>query len=261
MKAARDKQLIAGNWKMNLVPSEASRWLRDLLAALEARGGSPRGELLICPPFTHLPAMAERAFGTPVVLGAQDVSAHEAGARTGEVSAAMLADIGVRYVIVGHSERRTYHLEDDATVAAKAAAALAVGLTPIVCVGENREQRDAGNAVEVVLEQLTGSLAEVALTDAQALVVAYEPVWAIGTGLTATSSDAEEVAKAIRSRLEGLFPSVGEGVRVLYGGSMNAGNAAELLSEPNVDGGLIGGASLKVEDLLTIDSHARAVAP
>ncbi|MFA5550185.1 MAG: triose-phosphate isomerase [Trueperaceae bacterium] len=253
------KPLIAGNWKMNRLPSESVSWLQGLLNELDALPQqADRSELLLCVPFTHLPGMAEAAFGWPVSLGAQDVSAHEAGAYTGEVAAAMLADLGVRYVIVGHSERRQYHAEDDATVAAKARQALAHGLTPIVCVGENREERDAGRATEVVLAQLAGSLAGVKPPTADALVVAYEPVWAIGTGLTATAEDAQEMSHAIRQALKSHLPEHASSVRVLYGGSMKPGNAAELLAKPDVNGGLIGGASLEVADLLAIESATAA---
>jgi len=246
--------LIAGNWKMNRLPSEAQAWLRDLLARLEAdadRGS--RSELLLCVPFTHLAGMSELAFGTPVGIGAQDVSRHEAGAYTGEVSAPMLADLGVRYVIVGHSERREYHAEDDATVNAKAQRALAHGLTPIVCVGERQAERDAGRAVEVVLGQLAGALEGLEPGSAERLVVAYEPVWAIGTGRTATADDAQEMCAAVRGALRERYPAFGARLRVLYGGSMKPSNAAELLAKPDVNGGLIGGASLEIDDLLAIE--------
>ena len=248
------KPLIAGNWKMNRLPSEGVAWLRDLLEELEGIPEQPeRSELLICAPFTHLAGMAEAAFGWPVSLGAQDVSAHESGAYTGEVSAAMLADLGVGYAIVGHSERRQYHGEDDATVAAKARQALTHGLTPIVCVGENRDERDAGRATEVVLGQLAGSLAGVQPATADELVVAYEPVWAIGTGLTATADDAQEMSAAIRGALREHLPEHADRIRILYGGSMKPSNAAELLAKPDVNGGLIGGASLELADLLAIE--------
>lgn len=255
MASTNIKPLIAGNWKMNRLPSEATEWLRDLLGKLEKTTGRDpdRSELLLCVPFTHLPGMAEAAFGTPVALGAQDVSQHEEGAYTGEVSAAMLADLGVRYVIVGHSERRQYHGEDDATVAAKARQAINHGLTPIICVGESREERDADRAEEVVLGQLAGSLAGLEPASARQIVVAYEPVWAIGTGLTATADDAQEMSATIRAALRDLLPALADDVRILYGGSMKPGNAKELLSQPDVNGGLIGGASLDGDDLLAIE--------
>lgn len=243
--------LIAGNWKMHRLPSEAVAWTRELLARLE-HAPVKGAELALLVPYTHLPAMTSLAFGRPVALGAQDVSAHDEGAYTGEVSAAMLADLGARYVIVGHSERRTYHNEDDALVNAKAARALAHGLVPIVCVGEKQEERDSGRADDVVLRQLRLSLENLQVADAGALVVAYEPVWAIGTGRTATAADAAAMGSAIRRELEHLYPTVGAQIRILYGGSMKPGNAAELLAQENVDGGLIGGASLDLNDYLAI---------
>ncbi len=240
---------------MNRLPSESINWVRQLVEKLDADPAQPsRSEVLVCAPFTHLPGMAEAAFGWPLSLGAQDVSAHESGAYTGEVAAAMLADLGIGYVIVGHSERRQYHGESDATVAAKARQALKHGLTPIVCVGESRAERDAGRADEVVLGQLAGSLEGIEPSDAHSVVIAYEPVWAIGTGLTATAADAQEMSAAIRAALRERWPQLGSQVRILYGGSMNPGNAAELLAKPDVNGGLIGGASLKLNDLLAIES-------
>lgn len=250
------KPLIAGNWKMNRLPSESINWVRQLAEKLDADPTQPsRSEVLVCAPFTHLAGMLEAAFGWPVGIGAQDVSAHESGAYTGEVSAAMLADLGVGYVIVGHSERRQYHGETNATVAAKARQALNHGITPIVCVGENRAERDAGRATEVVLSQLGGSLEGVKPASADAIVIAYEPVWAIGTGLTATADDAQEMSAAIRAALQQSYPDLGTTIRILYGGSMNPANAAELLEKPDVNGGLIGGASLKLDDLLAIESR------
>lgn len=252
----RPRPLIAGNWKMNRLPSEAASWTRELLARLD-RSPVTAGELALMVPFTHLPAMAGLTFGTPVSVGAQDVSAHEAGAYTGEVSAAMLADLGVRYVVVGHSERRAYHLETNALVSAKARMAMAHGLVPVVCVGERQEERDAGRAEEVVLGQVAASLAGLEVVSADSLVVAYEPVWAIGTGRTATAADAEAMSAAVRGALVRLFPSVGADLRILYGGSMKPSNARELLEQPNVNGGLIGGASLDLNDYLAIAEAAR----
>jgi triosephosphate isomerase len=248
---SRPKPLIAGNWKMNRLPSAAASWTRELLARL-GRTPVTAGELALMVPFTHLPTMLNLAFGSNVALGAQDVSAHEAGAYTGEVSAAMLADLGVRYVIVGHSERRAYHGEDDALVNAKAAQALAHGLVPIVCVGEKQEQRDAGNAEEVVLKQLAAGLEGLELAGPDDIVVAYEPIWAIGTGRTATAADAAAMGAALRRELRRHYPALADGVRLLYGGSMKPSNAAELLAQPDVNGGLIGGASLELDDYLAI---------
>lgn len=251
----RRKPLIAGNWKMHRLPSEAVTWLRSLLGRLEARP-LPQCDLALLVPFPHLPGMAALAFGEDVALGAQDLSPHEEGAYTGEVSAAMLRDAGARYVIVGHSERRAYHHEDDALVHAKLQAALGAGLVPILCVGERQEERDAGRADEVVLGQLAGALEGIALQDADALVVAYEPVWAIGTGRTATAADAQQISATVRAELARRYPRLAPRMRILYGGSMKPGNAGELLAQPDVDGGLIGGASLDLNDYLAIAEAA-----
>lgn len=254
-EGARARALIAGNWKMHKLPSEATAWLRDLASQLPQAAGSSRSEIALLVPFTHLPSMAKLAFGTSVAIGAQDLSSHSQGAYTGEVSGAMLKDAGASYVIVGHSERRAYHHEDDAIVKSKVVAARAAGLVPILCVGESRSERDAGSADAVVLRQLAGALEGVKVVDAAELVVAYEPVWAIGTGLTATADDAQEMCAVIRGSLRERYGATGD-VRVLYGGSMKPSNAAELLSKPDIDGGLIGGASLDVADLLSIAAAA-----
>ena len=244
------RPLIAGNWKMHKTPSEATSWTREFLAHLE--GLEPLAcDVALMVPFTHLTGMARLTFGTALQLGSQDVSAHDEGAYTGEVSAAIVKDTGAAFAVVGHSERRQYHAEDDALVRAKLERALGAGLVPVLCVGESREQRDAGEARSVVLTQLRGALDGVAIGSADQLVVAYEPVWAIGTGLTATAGDAQEMCSAVREELRRLLQG-GEDVRVLYGGSMKPSNAAELLAQPDVDGGLIGGASLIAADLLDI---------
>ena len=240
---------------MHKLPSEATAWLRSLLAELPP-GSADAADVLLLVPYTHVPGMAKLAFGTDVAIGAQDLSRHAEGAYTGEVAGAMLRDAGASHAIVGHSERRAYHHEDDAIVNAKLAAAAAAGLVPILCVGESREQRDAGAAGSVVLDQLTGALDGFDLTDHGSLVVAYEPVWAIGTGLTATADDAQEMCALIRRALQDRFGPRGAAVRVLYGGSMKPGNAAELLAKPDIDGGLIGGASLAVADLIAIAQAA-----
>ena len=241
---------------MNKTPSEGLAWLERFLARLD---GVPHdhAEILLCVPFTHVRAMAQMADGTPVAIGSQDVSAHAQGAYTGEISAPMLLDAGARYAIVGHSERRQYHHEDDALVNRKAQAALTGSLRPIVCIGESEAQRKAGDAEEVVLTQLRGALDGMEVRLGDDVVVAYEPIWAIGTGQTATADDAQRMGATIRRALVTLYPDVGADIRVLYGGSMKPGNAAELLGKPDVDGGLIGGASLEVDDLLAIVEAAR----
>jgi triosephosphate isomerase len=249
--------LIAGNWKMNKTPSEAAAWARDFVTALEKQAHD-HAEVLICAPFTHLASLVDAFEGSAVGVGAQDVSAHAEGAYTGEVSAAMLQDLGVRYAIIGHSERREYHQEDDELVNAKIKSAQKHALHPILCIGETLEQREAGRAVEVVLEQFRGGLEGIELEQADALVIAYEPVWAIGTGRTATAEDAQEICGTIRGALKERFPQLGEQVRILYGGSMKPGNAAELFAQPDINGGLIGGASLDIASLLAIVEAARA---
>lgn len=243
--------LIAGNWKMHKTPSEALAWLGAFLGELEASPPSDV-ELLLAVPATHVAPLAARAKGGPVAIGAQDLSAHDEGAYTGEVSGAMLADAGATHVLVGHSERRAHHHEDDAVVHAKVAAARRHGLVPVLCVGEREDERDAGRAEAVVLGQLRAALDGLDLASSGDLVVAYEPVWAIGTGRTATADDAQAMSAAIRAALREARPELADGVRILYGGSMKPGNAAELLARPDVDGGLIGGASLVVDDLLAI---------
>ncbi len=241
---------------MHKLPSEAPAWLRQLLDRLE-HTAHDHCDVALAVPFTHLAGMAAEARGTAVALGAQDVSPFEQGAHTGEVSADMLRDAGARYVVVGHSERRSDHGETDAQVNAKARAALAQGLTPIVCVGEVERERLDGRADEIVLAQLGGSLDGLAVDHPDGLVVAYEPVWAIGTGRTATAEDAQAMATTIRGALMRAYPSLAGGMRILYGGSMKPGNAAELLAKPDVNGGLIGGASLDIDQLVAIVEAAR----
>lgn len=252
----RIRPLIAGNWKMNKLPSEATTWLQGFLEGLEGVAHD-HCDVLLNVPATHLHPMAALSRGTDVALGAQDVSAHAEGAYTGEVSAAMLRDAGARYVIVGHSERRAYHGEDDALINAKLSAALSEGLVPILCVGEKEEQRLAGRAREVVLGQLERDLEGLSIASPDALVIAYEPVWAIGTGRTATADDAQEMGAAVRAELGTRYGATGEALRVLYGGSMNPANARELLARQDVDGGLIGGASLDADKLLSIVEAAK----
>jgi triosephosphate isomerase len=244
------KKLIAGNWKMNggLAANEA------LLRALLAQIGSPAAEVAVCAPSPYLAQMQSLLHGSDIAWGAQDVSAHEQGAYTGEVSVGMLRDFGCRYAIVGHSERRQYHGETDALVAAKAQRALAGGVTPIVCVGETLAEREAGQTEAVVKRQLAAVIHTVAHCTSE-IVVAYEPVWAIGTGKTATPEQAQQVHAVLRAQIAAATAHP-ERVRILYGGSMNAGNAASLLAQPDIDGGLIGGASLKAPDFLQIVSAA-----
>ena len=244
------KPLIAGNWKMNKLPTEAEGWATAFKEALTHV--DVEADLLVCAPFTHLLALHTVFSDSPVMVGAQDVSAFESGAYTGEVSAAMLKDAGVTHVIVGHSERREYHGEGDALVNEKIKKCLEHDLVPILCVGEREAQREAGEAESVVLKQLQAGLEGVDLENADTLVIAYEPVWAIGTGKTATAEDAQEMSKTIRTALEGTYPMQAQGIRILYGGSMKPGNAAELLAKPDVNGGLIGGASLDTDDLIAI---------
>ncbi|WP_114311562.1 triose-phosphate isomerase [Thermus caldifontis] len=241
--------LVAGNWKMHKVPSEARVWfaeLKRLLPSLES-------EVAVLPAFPMLPLAKEVFSGSQVAYGAQDVSAHREGAYTGEVSARMLSDLGCRYTVVGHSERRRYHRETDALVAEKAKRLLEEGITPILCVGEPLEVRERGEAVPYTLAQLKGSLEGVNPPGPEALVIAYEPVWAIGTGRNATPEDAEAMHQAIRQALVELYGrAFADRVRVLYGGSVNPKNFADLLSMPNVDGGLVGGASLELESFLSL---------
>ena len=248
--------LVAGNWKMN--GSMAGN--AELVAGIAA--GAPDAanvRLLICPPFPYLAGVAGAVTGSKVALGAQNVSEHESGAYTGEVAASMLGDVGCEYVIVGHSERRTLYGETSAQVAAKFKAALDAGLIPILCVGETLEEREAGATEAVVDEQLEAVLDVAGVEAFGAAVIAYEPVWAIGTGMTATPEQAQDVHRHIRGVLSARDAGVAEGTLILYGGSMKGDNAAGLLSQPDIDGGLIGGASLKAEDFLAIAKAAAEV--
>ncbi|HET7847692.1 MAG TPA: triose-phosphate isomerase [Pseudolabrys sp.] len=241
------RPLVAGNWKMNGLSGAAAE-LRGIIAAAPTIAG--KVDLMICPPATLLSAFAAIAKASGVAIGAQDCHAEASGAHTGDISAEMLADAGARAVILGHSERRTDHHETDETVRAKVLAAWRAGLTAIVCVGEKRAERDAGQVQGVVGRQIADSLPD-GLT-ASNTVIAYEPVWAIGTGLTPTLGDVADVHRFIRSRLTARFGDQGEGVRILYGGSVKAANAAELLKADDVNGALVGGASLRAADFLAI---------
>jgi triosephosphate isomerase len=247
--------LVAGNWKMN--GSVAS--VRELLAGIkEGVGKVGNCEVAVCPPYVFIPTAQAELSGTAISWGGQNLSTEQSGAFTGEVSGSMLLDFSCTYVIVGHSERRTLYGEDDALVARKFAVARAAGLKPILCVGETLDEREKGITEEVVARQVD---AVIELEGAQALadgVIAYEPVWAIGTGVTATSGQAQEVHAFIRKRIASHDAGVADGLRILYGGSMKPDNAADLMSNADIDGGLIGGASLKAADFLAICEAAGA---
>jgi triosephosphate isomerase len=250
------RAIIAGNWKMNKLASEVPAFGAALL---EQWRPAPQVETVLCVPFPLIPSMAQTVAGTGIQVGAQDVSVHESGAYTGEVSAAMLADLGAGYGIVGHSERREYHGETDSIINGKLHALLGAGIQPILCVGESLAQRDAGQALEHVAGQIQWALAGVSALQMAHVVVAYEPIWAIGTGRTATDEQAQEVCGHIRSTIAGLYgEQTARGVSILYGGSMNGKNAAGLLAQPDIDGGLIGGASLKPLEFASIAEMAGA---
>lgn len=248
--------LIAGNWKQNLDHLEATHLVQKLAWELaDANHDYAQVEVAVLPPFTAIRSVQTLVEGDKLGLkyGAQDVSVHDGGAYTGEVNAAQLAKLGVSYVAVGHSERREYHNESDATVAAKAAAAFAKGIVPIVCVGEGLGIRKAGEQVPYTLAQVEGSLAGLSDEQVAQVVIAYEPVWAIGTGEVATPEDAQEVCSAIRERLAQLYsPEIADGIRVLYGGSVKSSNVASIMAKTDVDGALVGGASLDGEEFAKI---------
>ena len=248
------KYIIAGNWKMNKLPSETCAYVKEVA---EATKGA-QCEVVCCTPFTNLAEAVKGAEGTHVAIGAENLHFEDKGAYTGEVSADMLLDLGVKYVIIGHSERRQYFAETDETVNLKVKKALEKGLIPILCVGESLEQRETGITTDLIAIQIKKAFAGIAAADAKNVVIAYEPIWAIGTGKTATADQAEEVCAAIRAMLAGLYDgATAEAVTIQYGGSMNAANAAELLAKPNIDGGLIGGASLKSADFAQIVAAAK----
>jgi len=246
MVRAPRRPLVAGNWKMNGLRSSAAEFTRIVEGAQKLTAV----DLMICPPATLLVLFAAAAKGTSVLIGAQDCHAEPSGAFTGDLSAEMLKDAGASAVIVGHSERRIYHKETDTDVRAKALAARRAGLCAIVCVGETRAEREGGRALAVVGTQLDGSVPDGAT--AENLVVAYEPVWAIGSGLTPTPSDVAEMHAFVRQRLGSRLGEEGQGIRILYGGSVKPSNAKELLPVANVDGALVGGASLKADEFLAI---------
>ncbi len=244
------KTLIAGNWKMNGLSEDGQALAKGV--ALEAKKAARKDcEFLICPPFTLLGLAKKAIKGSRVMLGAQDCHFAEKGAHTGDISPVMLKDAGCQYVIVGHSERRTDHYESDELVQKKAAAAIAAGLKVIICIGETEAERDAGKTIDICTAQINGSVPE--CSTAQNTVIAYEPVWAIGTGRTPTTAEVEDVHAAIRKVIgKKLGRANANKMRILYGGSMKPSNAKELLALPDVDGGLIGGASLKVADFMAI---------
>jgi triosephosphate isomerase (TIM) len=240
------RPLVAGNWKMNGLRASIGQ-LTAIIAGAERLG---HADIMICPPATLIAQFAAAAHGSPVAIGGQDCNAVASGAYTGDISAEMLKDAGATAVIVGHSERRHYHGETDAAVHAKALAARRAGLLAMVCVGETRAERDAGQARGVVGSQLDGSLPDGA--DAVTVVIAYEPVWAIGSGVTPTARDVADMHGFIRARLESRFGEAGQGMRILYGGSVKPANAEALMAVENVDGALIGGASLNADEFLAI---------
>ncbi len=249
------KKIIAGNWKMNKTPSEAVQLVNEIKTKIT----SADCDVVVCPTAVCLPGVIDAAKDSIIKVGAQNVHFKESGAYTGELAGNMLKEIGTEYVIIGHSERRQYFGETDETVNARTIAALGAGLVPIVCVGESLTEREQGITDDTVRRQTKIAFLGIDAKAAEDIVIAYEPVWAIGTGKTATADQADEVCGIIRDTVAGLYGSdVAEKIRIQYGGSMNAGNAAELLAKPNIDGGLIGGASLKAEDFSVIVAAAKA---
>ena len=255
MKKSCRRAVIAGNWKMNNTPAQTKETISALAPLVAGKDGC---DVVLCVPYVDIAAAVEAAKGTNIKIGAENVHFEPKGAYTGEVSAEMLTECGVEYVIVGHSERRQYFGETDQTVQARVRAALDAGLKVILCVGEVLEQREQGITEEVVALQTKVALGGVSEEELSRIVIAYEPVWAIGTGKTATADQAEEVCAFIRSVVAKLYSkAAADALTIQYGGSMNAGNAAELLAQPDVDGGLIGGASLKPADFAAIVSVAK----
>lgn len=238
------RKIIAGNWKMNMTPSQALALVEELKPLVV----NPDVDVVYCVPAIDIVPVVNAVKGTNVEVGAENMYIEDKGAYTGEISAPMLVDAGVKYVIIGHSERRDYFKEDDAFLNAKVKKAIAAGLTPILCCGESLEQRETGVTMDWIRLQIKSDLAGVSADDVKNLVIAYEPIWAIGTGKTATADQAQEVCKGIRDLIAEIYDeTTADAVRIQYGGSMNAGNAAELLAKPDIDGGLIGGASLKAD--------------
>jgi triosephosphate isomerase len=244
------RKIVAGNWKMNTLPAEGLELARAIVAKRRETG--PSVELIVCPPFTHLSEVVKATRGEGVAVGAQNCAAEEKGAYTGEVSAAMLAALGVEYVILGHSERREYYGETSDTLNRKLAMAYANRLVPIYCVGEKLEERESGRHFDVVGAQLREVVYNLSPEQFSSLIVAYEPVWAIGTGKTATSEQAQEMHAYIRRTLAEKFGAAAEHTPILYGGSCKPSNAQELFAKPDVDGGLIGGAALEADSFIGI---------
>jgi triosephosphate isomerase len=254
--------LVAGNWKMNLTTVEAVAHLTDLRTLLESKPSIGAVEVVVCPPFTLLSAASQALAGSRILLGAQDLFWEASGAFTGEISAKQLRDVGCRLVIVGHSERRQLLGETDEEVGKKAAAAVAGGLTPIICVGETLAERQGGETATVVLRQVTRALAGIAKPDLANVIIAYEPVWAIGTGVNAAPAQADEVHAILRRQLAKLGKAgTAASVRILYGGSVKPDNAASLLEQADIDGALVGGASLSASDFVSIVEAAIARKP
>ena len=238
------KKIVAGNWKMNMTPAQAV----ELIDSLKDKIDTTEVDVVVCPPFVCLPAVLEAVKGTAISVGAQNMHFEESGAFTGEIAPSMLVELGVKYVVLGHSERRQYFAETNETVNKKVLKAIEHNLVPIICVGESLEEREQGVTIDLVRLQTKIALKDVKAEDAKKVVIAYEPIWAIGTGKTATSMQAEEVCKAIREVVAEVYgQEVADEVRVQYGGSVNGGNANELFNMGNIDGGLVGGASLKEE--------------
>ncbi len=247
------KPIIAGNWKMNNTIAGTKALLTELIPLVK---DEKKTEIVVCVPYTNIATAVELTKGTNIKVGAENVHWAEKGAFTGEISADMLVELGVEYVIIGHSERRQYFGETDATVNQRVKAALAKGLKPIICVGETLEQREKNRVKSVLKKQTDGALAGLTVEDLANVVIAYEPIWAIGTGKTATAQDANDTIKIIRNRVAKLYDrKTANKLRIQYGGSMNAKNAAELMAMPQIDGGLIGGASLKAIDFSIVVKH------
>ena len=242
-------KLAAGNWKMNKTPAEAA----DLMKDLAAKAGNAKNDVLVCPPYVCLDAVLKAAAGTKIQVGAQNMYFEDKGAFTGEVAPGMLKEMGVTHVIIGHSERREYFGETDETVNKKVLKALETGLCPVICCGETLAQREDGITIEWIRMQIKKAMKDVSAEAAASLVIAYEPIWAIGTGVTATNEQANEVCAAIRVLISELYGAeVADKIRILYGGSVNAANSADLFACSDIDGGLVGGASLKADDFTGI---------